>query len=166
MGLRRWLTAGSAVTFFALLSAPACSSNTSTGGPPVVPCNGATAHAQLCGQACHNKCGCTACNDGDTLTLNGDDYVCSGNCFLLGNSATGGTGGGGTGGAAGAGGSAGGGNCTTIDCNADPPICGAGCTSCACCSCNDGDQTAIGGNPYVCASGCFTPLFDAGTDGG
>ncbi|MBK7580000.1 MAG: hypothetical protein IPI67_07305 [Myxococcales bacterium] len=156
--LLRGVTFGTlAVWFFS-----ACSSD-GNNGPPTTPCNDQTkGAAPICGKTCANKCGCGTCQPGAQTFIGSVAYVCTGNCFSLA-SGTGGTsaGGGGTTSTGGSGGS-GGLDCKTVDCNADPPVCGA-CTTCPCCSCNENATKDIGGVTHLCTSGCFQPLS---ADGG
>jgi hypothetical protein len=157
--MKRRLAPGSVLLSLSVLLAVACSGNDSSGGPPQSPCTDNSKTPLLCGSACLNKCGCNECSPGETRQIDGTWYACSGKCLAPQGSGTGGTGGGGaTGG--GSGGS-GGIDCQTLDCNANPPLCGA-CNTCACCSCNNGDIKSIGGKSYLCVSGCYQPVTDGG----
>ena len=88
-----------------LLGAGCGSENTS--GPPSAPCSEQVKSAAICGQDCKDLCGCSACQPGSQMYVDGTAYVCQNGCFAQG-SAGGSGGGGGTGGGSGATGGKGG----------------------------------------------------------
>ena len=88
-----------------LLLGPGCGSE-NTGGPPSAPCSEQVKSAAICGQDCKDLCGCSACQPGSQMYVDGTAYVCQNGCFAQGSA--GGSGGGGTGGGSGATGGKGG----------------------------------------------------------
>lgn len=150
--MMRWLLRSVTVSGLALLGFVACSAEEG-GGPPSAPCTDQTkGAAPICGKTCANRCGCSDCQPGAQTFIGGTAYVCQNGCFA----ATSGTGGSGSGGSSsgGASGSGGGDPCAGVDCNVSPPICGA-CTTCACCTCTNGEFKDIGGTTYVCTGDCY-----------
>lgn len=161
--MMRRLSGSAILTLLGLVSFSACSSE-SKGGPPSAPCDPKTkGTAPVCGKTCSNMCGCADCQPGAQEFIDGTLYVCSGGCFAV-SGGTGGASSGGAGGGAGAGGGggAGGDPCAGVSCTANPPMCGA-CTTCACCTCNNGQTATINAQLHICNNGCYQ-LF--GSDGG
>ncbi|MCC6664961.1 MAG: hypothetical protein IT375_14505 [Polyangiaceae bacterium] len=99
--MMRWLLPLGLVV---LLGAGCGSENTS--GPPSAPCSEQVKSAAICGQDCKDLCGCSACQPGSQMYVDGTAYVCQNGCFAQGSA--GGSGGGGTGGGSGATGGKGG----------------------------------------------------------
>ena len=161
--MTRWLLRCAALSGLVLSSFVACSAE-DTSGPPSVPCSQQTkGAAPICGKTCANQCGCGQCQPGSQALIDSSLYVCNGGCFSLATGVGGSSGSGGSGGGGGSGGAAGSGgiNCQTVDCNKTPPVCGA-CTTCACCSCNNGQFVDIGGKAHVCNGGCYQPTSGDG----
>lgn len=53
-------------------------------------------------------------------------------------------------------------DCSVIGCG-PPTVCGDACDApCGCCPCGDGEEVTIGGEPYVCAGGCYAPRGGGG----
>src|SRR5579863_1702654 len=55
-------------------------------------------------------------------------------------------------------------NCANVGCSL-PPLCGQGCQApCGCCSCAEGEITAINGVAGRCTGGCYAPVVDGGME--
>jgi hypothetical protein len=55
-------------------------------------------------------------------------------------------------------------SCDNVGCSL-PPLCDQGCQApCGCCSCADGEATAINGVAVRCTGGCYVPLVDGGAE--